>query len=343
MGCSSRRRDIGPTRTRRPYPMILSCPSCAKRFMLDGRLLGAGRKVKCGQCGHVWFAEPNMAVSPPPPPPPRAPAPQRAAAPARAPLATVERPGGASSSSPASRPPARNAVSPPPPPPPPPVEEPRGNLFDDPPDDLSGFGDLGKDEGGFESTRFDADADDMGLARPFRPRPLPKGSNLPAIPGQGGVRRAAMMAWAGLLLVVGGIGAGLYYGKDAVIQAWPAAFPLYEMAGLAELPGTGLSELGDPKSTKVEVRDVEGVNLLFVTGEIANKSGSQRDVPDIQAVALGEDGKELYAWRIVPPVRRLFPNQSTKFESRMPERQGTQAKSISFRYVAPEAKGPPTH
>lgn len=220
------------------------------------------------------------------------------------------------------------------------MEEPRGTLFDDPPDDLTGFGDLGKDgaEDGFDSKRFDADSDDMGLARPFRPRPMPKGSNLPALPGGGKARRAAMAAWAGLVLVVGGIGAGLYYGKDTVIQAWPASFPLYELVGLAELPGTGLSEPGDPKSTKVEVRDVEGINLLFVTGEIANKSDSQRDVPDIQAVALGEDGKELYAWRIVPPVRRLFPNQSTKFESRMPEREGTQAKTISFRYVAPEQK-----
>lgn len=327
--------------------MILSCPSCAKRFMLDGRLLGAGRKVKCGQCGNVWFAEPNMAVAPPPPPsrPAAAPAPrpaaaQRPAAPAKAPLAVVERPG-AGGASPPSRPAARNAVSPPPPPPPPPppAEEPRGNLFDDPPgDDLAGFGDFGGDAGGggFDTKRFDNDADDMGLARPFRPRPIPKGSNLPALPGQVKARRAAMVAWAALVLVVGGIGAGLFYGKDVIIQAWPAAFPLYEMAGLAELPGAGLSEPGDPKTTKVEIRDIEGINMLFVSGEIANKSDSQRDVPDIQAVAIGEDGKELYAWRIVPPVRRLFPNQSTKFESRRPENQGTQAKSISFRYVAPE-------
>jgi predicted Zn finger-like uncharacterized protein len=325
--------------------MILSCPSCAKRFMLDGRLLGAGRKVKCGQCSHIWFAEPSMALAPPPPssrPAPAAqrPAPaQRPAAPAKAPLAVVERPG-AGGGSPPTRPAARNAVSPPPPPPPPPpIEEPRGNLFDDPPgDDLSGFGDLGGDAGGdgFDAKRFDGDADDMGLARPFRPRPLPKGSNLPALPGQVKARRAAMAAWAGLALVIGGIGAGMFYGKDMIIQAWPAAFPLYEMAGLAELPGTGLSEPGDPKSTKVEIRDIEGINMLFVSGEIANTSDSQRDVPDIQAVAIGEDGKELYAWRIVPPVRRLFPNQSTKFESRRPENQGTQAKSISFRYVVPE-------
>lgn len=219
-----------------------------------------------------------------------------------------------------------------------------GNLFSDPPaDDFGGFGGgAGGDDDPFSRPRFDEDDEgqDIGMARAFRPRPMPKGSNLPAVPGQEkGHRRAAILAWTALLLVVGGLGTGAVMARDQVMQVWPASFLLYEMAGLVELPGTGLSEPGDAKTTKVEVRDVEGINLLFVTGEIANRSGTQRDVPDIQAVALGEDGKELYAWRIVPPVRRLFPNQSTKFESRLPERDGTQAKSISFRYVAPE--GPP--
>lgn len=327
--------------------MILSCPSCAKRFMLDGRLLGEGRKVKCGQCGHIWFAEPTMALSPPPPPsrrevPVERPAARPAAAtPKAAPtIAKVERPGSAGSG--ASRPAARNAPPPSPPPPPPKdIFEERPTLFDDPPadDDLSG---LAQDalSGSFESSRFDADGEDMGMARPFRPRPMPKGSNLPAMPGKKGrFKKATVVAWMGLLLITGGAGTGIVLGKDEIIHAWPASFLLYEMVGLAELPGTGLSDPGDPKNTKVEVRDVEGVNLLFVTGEIANKSDTQRDVPDIQAVALGEDGKELYAWRILPPVRRLFPNQSTKFESRMPEKEGSQAKSISFRYVEPEPVG----
>ncbi len=330
--------------------MILSCPSCAKRFMLDGRLLGEGRKVKCGQCGHIWFAEPAMALSPPPPPPRREVPVERSgartaasAANAAPTIAKVERPGsGTPASRPAARPAARNApASPPPPPPSKDIFDERPTLFDDPPadDELSG---LAQDalSGSFESSRFDADGEDMGMARPFRPRPMPKGSNLPAMPGKARrFRKATVAAWMGLLLVVGGAGTGIVLGKDEIIQAWPASFLLYEMVGLAELPGTGLSDPGDPRNTKVEVRDVEGVNLLFVTGEIANKSDTQRDVPDIQAVALGEDGKELYAWRIIPPVRRLFPNQSTKFESRMPEKEGSQAKSISFRYVAPEPVG----
>lgn len=309
--------------------------------MLDGRLLGEGRKVKCGQCGHIWFAEPTMAVSPPSRQPAARPAPAaKPAAPARPATATMERPANAAAAKVerpgASRPPATAPLSRPEP------EPSRSTLFDDPPTEAE-LADNSRDllSDSFESGKFEADADDMGMARPFRPRPMPKGSNLPAMPGRTSrLNSASTIIWASLLLLLVGTGAGITLARDEIIKAWPPAFLLYEMVGLVELPGTGLSDPGDPKTTKVEVRDVEGINLLFVTGEIANKSDSQRDVPDIQAVALGDDGKELFAWRILPPVRRLFPNQTTKFESRIPERDGAHAKSISFRYVAQEPAAP---
>ena len=42
--------------------MILSCPSCAARFVVDaGALRPNGRQVKCGKCAHQW-----REVAPPP-------------------------------------------------------------------------------------------------------------------------------------------------------------------------------------------------------------------------------------------------------------------------------------
>lgn len=39
--------------------MILSCPDCATRFLVNEALLEPhGRKVKCAKCQHVWFQEP---------------------------------------------------------------------------------------------------------------------------------------------------------------------------------------------------------------------------------------------------------------------------------------------
>jgi predicted Zn finger-like uncharacterized protein len=39
--------------------MILTCPACASRFSIDASALGTtGRRVRCGQCRHVWHAVP---------------------------------------------------------------------------------------------------------------------------------------------------------------------------------------------------------------------------------------------------------------------------------------------
>ncbi len=40
--------------------MILSCPNCSTRFLVDASALGsAGRTVQCGACSHEWRQEPE--------------------------------------------------------------------------------------------------------------------------------------------------------------------------------------------------------------------------------------------------------------------------------------------
>ncbi|MGM0559929.1 MAG: DUF3426 domain-containing protein [Pseudomonadota bacterium] len=47
--------------------MILTCPSCQSRFNVpDGSLGAGGRRVRCGDCRHVWHAMPEPAVTPTP-------------------------------------------------------------------------------------------------------------------------------------------------------------------------------------------------------------------------------------------------------------------------------------
>lgn len=49
--------------------MIITCPNCSKRYMLDEALLPEeGRQVRCIACYHVWHQAPAP-VSPPPRPP----------------------------------------------------------------------------------------------------------------------------------------------------------------------------------------------------------------------------------------------------------------------------------
>ena len=60
--------------------MIVTCPSCAVRYVVDARALGAkGRTVRCARCSHTWheaapeIEPPALASAPPlePPPPER--------------------------------------------------------------------------------------------------------------------------------------------------------------------------------------------------------------------------------------------------------------------------------
>ncbi len=40
--------------------MILGCPECNTRFVVDAKALRLkGRYVKCGKCEHLWFAIPS--------------------------------------------------------------------------------------------------------------------------------------------------------------------------------------------------------------------------------------------------------------------------------------------
>src|SRR5580704_3930601 len=62
--------------------MILTCPECATSYFVDdSRIAGAGRTVKCSNCGARWTARPEGAEPAAPPPPKPAPAPQPAPTP----------------------------------------------------------------------------------------------------------------------------------------------------------------------------------------------------------------------------------------------------------------------
>lgn len=45
--------------------MVLTCPACSTRYLLDPRALGTGRTVRCAKCGHSWHQPPPIEPAPP--------------------------------------------------------------------------------------------------------------------------------------------------------------------------------------------------------------------------------------------------------------------------------------
>ena len=58
-----------------------------------------------------------------------------------------------------------------------------------------------------------------------------------------------------------------------------------------------------------------GNELLTVTGRVINPTGSEQQVPPLQAQLKTRAGKVVYSWTIAPPARSLAPGASASFNS----------------------------
>jgi len=136
----------------------------------------------------------------------------------------------------------------------------------------------------------------------------PPGTNLPALANQRRPR-SGIIAWTVLLLIVGGLAAGLVLARHDIVAAWPPAAKLYELAGFAgEEVGSGL-ELRNVSSAN---RSEEGVPILAIEGEVANISAASRDVPTMRAI-VKEGDKDVQSWTFKAAQTRLLPGESASF------------------------------
>jgi len=161
-----------------------------------------------------------------------------------------------------------------------------------------------------------------------RARPMPPGSNLPALrpPPR---RRAGAAAWLALVLAVAAGFAALFVFRQQFVAVWPPASQLYRLAGLTvEAPGLGL----DIRDVKFERQAEAGQPVLLVTGQVVNVSASAKPTPRLR-VAIGDEArKELVHWTVPLARESLGAGESMAFSTRLPNPPAN-ARSLSVTFL----------
>lgn len=142
-------------------------------------------------------------------------------------------------------------------------------------------------------------------------RPIPPGSNLPALRDQRG--KAAWIGWAALVAVIAGALAGVVFARDQIITMWPDAARIYAQIGLDDQAATRGFEVRNVEQSTFMENDQ---TVVIVTGEIVNISGRTRDVPNIVAEILDKDNRVIESWLVTPADSSLAPGESTAFSDR---------------------------
>lgn len=147
------------------------------------------------------------------------------------------------------------------------------------------------------------------LREPSAPTPTvePASSPRPAITaGNPTRRRRSGLGWVVAILALGAIGAAAIVGREQVVARWPAAERLYGLLGLKTQPiGAGL-DIANVSST----RNADG---LIVEGDITNKVGVTRAVPQLRVALRDADKHELVFKIVDPPRERLLPGETSHF------------------------------
>ena len=100
--------------------------------------------------------------------------------------------------------------------------------------------------------------------------------------------------------------------KEQIVRVVPASGPVYAAAGLP-VNVRGLEFRG----VTSRVAGENAQRLLKVQGEIANLRPGSNQVPPIEVMVEGEDGRPLYRWTAAAPKPSLRAGEKVAFETRL--------------------------
>ena len=128
---------------------------------------------------------------------------------------------------------------------------------------------------------------------------------------QAGKRGDTVLAWVLLLLIVGGTGAGLWYGRKEIVTFYPKAMKLYDLTGIPVFPvGEGL-DLVNMKTERG--RGDSGESLIVISGQIQNITDLDLVIPRLQASLLDREGVALTRKTLQMEPAHLKPGQFQDF------------------------------
>ena len=118
----------------------------------------------------------------------------------------------------------------------------------------------------------------------------------------------AAAAVAGLLV---GTGVG-YFGRESIMQTWPATKRVYELIG--EFIGVPTSHL-EVRDVRLVEQPLAGLTVLVLEGKIVNKSDRPLALPELRASLLDAKKRDLFAWTFAVDQEVVAPGETVKFRT----------------------------
>ncbi|VAW01076.1 hypothetical protein MNBD_ALPHA01-2079 [hydrothermal vent metagenome] len=259
--------------------MILTCPECSARYVVDPKaLLPNGRVVRCAKCKHSWKeAAPDKEI-------PIVDAVEEETQPTEPDSGT---------------------------PSPEPEEAPKDSQENDQADGES------QDDDEFAIRR---------ARRKKRPRPIPKGSNLPAL--QNHKHGDVLWGWYGLGGFIAVFIACFLIFQGTIMEIWPPSKKLYRTLGMEdnaadsgkEAPGPEIPleeqfKIADTKLSKVRNNRIV---TLKVDGKIINLTDRTLTLPLLKISLRNDRGQIVREWTFKASVATISEDEDVAFSTSLP-------------------------
>jgi predicted Zn finger-like uncharacterized protein len=267
--------------------MILTCPECKARYVVNpSALMPHGRTVRCAKCSHSWFEKkPEDDVE----------------------IVSPEQTAKADASAAAEQ-----------------------NIDDEDVADKNESADeeTADTEGGAtENSDAEADNDfDFPINKPRkRRRPVPKGSNLPALQNQ--KYGSSKMGWVSLAIFVTALISSFMIFQGTIVATWPASQKLYIAIGLVE--NSAAQTPAANKVVPIEDRlviagitprreNINNISHLVIEGAVSNITDAQQTIPAIKVTLLDENRRNIRDWSFTPETTVIGPSGSVSFVTSLP-------------------------